>query len=70
MKKEYKKTWKVSGKKSNRNPEIKSTLNYLKTTVESHCNRLEQVEDIISRLEGKIDIYEKTEKSLGKRLEL
>jgi hypothetical protein len=34
--------------------------------IESHSSRLEQVEGRISGLKDKIDIYEKTEESLGK----
>jgi chromosome segregation ATPase len=41
--------------------EIKSSLNQIKNTVESHSSRLEQVENRISGLEEKIDIKEKTE---------
>jgi DNA repair ATPase RecN len=37
--------------------EIRSPLNELKNTVKVHSSRLEQVEDRISRLKDKIDIY-------------
>jgi hypothetical protein len=48
--------------------EIRSSLNQIKNTVESHCSRLEQVEYRISGLEGRKDIKEKTKEVLDKRL--
>jgi phage shock protein A len=44
--------------------EIKSSLNQIKNTGESHSSRLEQVEDRISGLEDKIDTKEKSEELL------
>jgi hypothetical protein len=43
--------------------EIKSPFSQTKSTVEGHYNRLEQVEDRISELEGKIEIKIKQKKS-------
>jgi predicted nucleic acid-binding Zn-ribbon protein len=37
--------------------EIKIPINQLKNTIESFSSRLEQVEDRISGLENKVDIY-------------
>jgi hypothetical protein len=51
--------------------EIKSSLNQIKNTDENHSSRLEQVEDIISGLEDKIDINcppQKVEESFEKIL--
>jgi hypothetical protein len=47
---------------------IKSFLNQIKNTDESHPSRLVQVEDRISGIKDKIDIKEKTEEFLDKRL--
>jgi septal ring factor EnvC (AmiA/AmiB activator) len=47
---------------------IKICLNQIKNTLESHSRRLEQVEDWISRHKDKIDVKEKTENLLDKRL--
>jgi chromosome segregation ATPase len=44
--------------------EIKSSLNQIKNTVESHFSRLEQVEDRISGLKDKIDNKEKNRRHL------
>jgi hypothetical protein len=41
-------------------PEIKSSLNQIKNTGESHSNTLEQMEDRIPGPEDKIDIKKKT----------
>jgi chromosome segregation ATPase len=48
--------------------EIKSLLNQIKNTEESHFYRTEQVEDRISELEDKIVSKRKTEGFLEKRL--
>jgi hypothetical protein len=48
--------------------EINSSLSQIKNTVESNSSSLEQVEDRIKRLEGKIDIKERTYNSLDKGL--
>jgi chromosome segregation ATPase len=48
--------------------EIKISLNQIKIIVESHSCRLDRVEDRISEPKDKIDIKEKTEESLDKRL--
>jgi chromosome segregation ATPase len=49
--------------------EIKSSLNQMKNAFESHSSRLEQVEDRISGLKDKIDIKEKTEEFLDKKIQ-
>jgi uncharacterized protein (DUF3084 family) len=48
--------------------EIRSSLNQIKNTGESHSSRLEQVQDRTSGLKDKLDIQEKTEEFLDKRL--
>jgi HD superfamily phosphodiesterase len=47
---------------------VKISLNKIKNTGESHSNRLEHLEDRISRIEDIIEIKAKTEELLGKRL--
>jgi hypothetical protein len=46
-------------KESNRNPGKKSSFSQIKSTVEGHSTRLEQVEYRILELEDKIEIKEK-----------
>jgi chromosome segregation ATPase len=61
--------WKVSKKKNQTEIlEIKSSLNQIKNTVKSHFSAPEQVEERISGLKDKIDIKEKTEEFIDKRL--
>jgi hypothetical protein len=56
MKMEYNKDMDRLGKKNQTEKlEIKSPLNQLKNTVESHSSRLEQVEERISWFKDKID---------------
>jgi hypothetical protein len=50
--------------------EIKISLNQMKNTIEGNFSRLEQVEDRILGLKGKIDIKGKAEGLLDKRLKL
>jgi hypothetical protein len=57
--------WKTSEKRNSGNKKI---FNQIKNTGESHSSRPEQVEDRISGLEDKIDVKEKTEELLDKRL--
>jgi chromosome segregation ATPase len=47
---------------------IKSSLNQIKNAVEIHSSSPEQKDDRISGLEDKIDVKEKTEQLLYKRL--
>jgi chromosome segregation ATPase len=58
----------LSISESNRNPRNKKFLKSNKNTFENHFSRLDQVEDRISGLKDKIDINEKTEEFLDKRL--
>jgi hypothetical protein len=47
---------------------MKSPYSETKNIVEGHSSRLEEVEDRISELKGKIEIKEKTEEILVKQL--
>jgi chromosome segregation ATPase len=55
-------------KESTRNLGNKKFLKSNKTTVGSHSSSIDKVEDRISGLKDKIDINEKTEEFLDKRL--
>jgi hypothetical protein len=54
-------------KNQTENLEIKSSLNQIKNTGESHSSRLEHTEDRTLGVEDKIDITEKTEELLDRK---
>jgi chromosome segregation ATPase len=63
------KIWKTLEKKNQTEIlEIKSPFRQRKNTVEGHSSRLEQVEDRISELNNKVEIKDKTEEILVKKL--
>jgi hypothetical protein len=45
--------------------EIKSSFSQKTNAVQGHCTRLEQVEDKLSELKGKIEIKEKNRRNLS-----
>jgi hypothetical protein len=65
MKEEFNKDMENLRKKNHTETlEIKHSLKQIKNIGESHCSRLEQVEDRISGPEDKIDIKEKNRRTL------